>query len=190
MLKPYKLTSECGEAKEHGNGMLKAYVRMSIEMHEFRSIPKKSIQSMKRELPRKQMANIGDLPIVHTHASMPYPLQEIRRYMHSYILVWMSLSLCPINICQSPVGVVLPKLDANHGGQVVLICITRRFALLLEHPEVLLVRHYFNGQTSVYLEPLRPLSPLLLVDDWLHFVVVTSTSRCAWHVQGFHVGLG
>jgi hypothetical protein len=53
----------------------------SIELHQLRCKPQQPIQSMQRELPCKQIADVGALPIVLASASMPQPLQKINGHI-------------------------------------------------------------------------------------------------------------
>lgn len=145
---------------------------------------------MRRELPRKQVTNISGPSIIHTPPSMPQPLQELQSHIRSNKPGRMRAALGPVNPSQRPVRVGLPEPDADQRGQVVLVAVTRRAAILVERREVSAVGDDVGGEGSVYLEPLRALSPLREADQRPHSGGVSATAHRAWGIVGFHEGVG
>lgn len=147
---------------------------------------------MSSELPGKKVTNIGDHSIVLTSGSisMPQPLQKLNSNISPNILGRMRSPSCPINPSQSPIRIPLPKLNADQCRQVMLITVTLRIAVLLEHGEITAVGDYLEREGAVDLEPLGAFSPLGEFDEGLHFGVVSSASYVAREIIGLHESFG
>ncbi|PKA54256.1 hypothetical protein AXF42_Ash000089 [Apostasia shenzhenica] len=92
----------------------------------------------------------------------------------------------PIDKSQTPICREIRRFDVEHGGEVVLIHITRRLAEIPENWVVLRVPNNADREPPVDLEPLRALAPLSEVDQRRHFPIVPPSPVGAGIVERTH----
>lgn len=81
----------------------------------------------------------------------------------------------PVHPSHAPVRQQIPRLNSQHGGEIVLVHIACGLAELREFRVEFLVLDDVESELSVDLEPLGPLSPVCDVDLRQHVVVIASS---------------
>ena len=90
---------------------------------------------------------------------------------------WVSSTPRPVHPSYAPVGQNICCLNGEHGGEVVLVDVASRPAILFEYRMERRVFNYGDGELSVYFKPLRALAPLGDVHQRGHVFVVAPSSK-------------
>lgn len=145
-----------------------------------------NLQSIRQELPSKQEADRGSIPIVRTITTKPNSIQELNRNRFLPKFSRMRTTLRPINPSNAPVVIFLWTNNVNKCRNIMLVHVTWRATMLSKNWIIRCVWNYFNGHLAINFKPLRPFTPVRNCDCWRHFRIVSAPTHFSRIVVGTH----